>query len=80
MRQAAGRTTKSAISHNLMRDTRDDPFLATRGTYWRLAQEVAGFGGDAYHIKAEAESQMTQSLGRGYVRGAPLLFGSPTGR
>lgn len=38
MRNAAGPTVKSSISHTYTRDTRDDPFVATRGHYLRLRQ------------------------------------------
>ena len=38
VRDAAGASVKSAISHTFTRDTRDDPFIATRGFYLRLKQ------------------------------------------
>ncbi|BGP34898.1 hypothetical protein JCM10296v2_006722 [Rhodotorula toruloides] len=66
MRDAAGPTVKSSISHTFTRDTRDDPFVATRGHYLRLRQEYAGLGGDAQFVKAEQEGTISRSLGGGY--------------
>ncbi|EGU11144.1 DEAD/DEAH box helicase domain protein [Rhodotorula toruloides ATCC 204091] len=66
MRNAAGPTVKSSISHTFTRDTRDDPFVATRGHYLRLRQEFAGLGGDAQFVKAEQEGSISRSLGGGY--------------
>ena len=70
MREAAGQTTKASLSHVLLSDTRDDPFLPTRGSYLRLAQEYAGLGGDAQHVKLEADSLVARSIGGGFVRRA----------
>ncbi|KAL7342275.1 DEAD/DEAH box helicase domain protein [Rhodotorula toruloides] len=66
MRDAAGPTVKSSLSHTFTRDTRDDPFVATRGHYLRLRQEYAGLGGDAQFVKAEQEGSISRSLGAGY--------------
>ncbi|GAA5854270.1 hypothetical protein JCM5353_000195 [Sporobolomyces roseus] len=66
VRDAAGASVKSAISHTFTRDTRDDPFIATRGFYLRLKQEYAGLGGDANFVKAEQEGSVSRSLGGGY--------------
>ncbi len=38
VREAAGQTVKSSISHVLVRDTRDDPFMASKGSYLRMKQ------------------------------------------
>lgn len=67
IRNAAGLSVKSALSHTLLRDTRDDPFIATRGMYTRLVQEYAGLGGDATFIKSENEAQISRPIGGGCV-------------
>ena len=66
MREAAGQTLKSSISHTWTRDTRDDRMTATQGLYTKLFQEFAGLGGDASFYKVEADSQLSRSL-RGTV-------------
>lgn len=38
VRDAAGQSVKSSISHTFTRDTRDDPFVATKGSYLKLKQ------------------------------------------
>jgi hypothetical protein len=38
IRESAGHSFKSALSHTMVHDTRDDPFTATRGLYLRLFQ------------------------------------------
>ncbi|EPQ27552.1 uncharacterized protein PFL1_05090 [Pseudozyma flocculosa PF-1] len=53
-------TVKSSLSHTVIQDTRDDPVLPGSGAYFKLVQELAGFGGDASHYRAEMEL----SLGR----------------
>ncbi|KAN0065700.1 hypothetical protein ACQY0O_000830 [Thecaphora frezii] len=56
MRKLATRpTVKSSFSHTLLRDTRDDPVLPGSGSYLKVVQELAGFGGDTSYYKAEAE-------------------------
>ncbi|GAA5899537.1 hypothetical protein JCM8208_000585 [Rhodotorula glutinis] len=66
IRDAAGPSVKSAISHVFMRDTRDDPFVSTRGAFVKLKQEYAGLGGDANFLKLEQEGSVARSLGGGY--------------
>lgn len=73
MREAAGTTTKSALSHTFLFDTRDDKIAATRGVYAKLFTELAGgpskngvglgLGGNARHIKVEGEGQISRALG-----------------
>ncbi|GAA5826820.1 hypothetical protein JCM11251_002906 [Rhodosporidiobolus azoricus] len=60
IRNSAGPSTKSALSHTFTHDTRDDPFLSTRGAFLKLRQEYAGLGGDASFIKAEGEGSMSR--------------------
>ncbi|GAA6049158.1 hypothetical protein JCM3770_003283 [Rhodotorula araucariae] len=66
IRNAAGPSVKSALSHTFVRDTRDDPFVSTSGAFIKLKQEYAGLGGDAHYVKAEQEGSISRSLGHGY--------------
>lgn len=66
IREAAGPSVKSALSHTFTCDTRDDPFASTRGSFLKLKQEYAGLGGDAHFIKAEQEGSISRWLGGGY--------------
>jgi outer membrane protein insertion porin family len=68
MREAAGNTLKSSISHTWTRDTRDDKLAATRGSYAKFFHEFAGLGGDAKFYKAEAEAQLSRPILDGVVR------------
>ncbi|KAG5651012.1 hypothetical protein H0H81_010230 [Sphagnurus paluster] len=66
MREAAGKTLKSSISHTYVFDTRDDRYMATRGAYFKSFAEYAGIGGgDAKHAKAEVEAQASRPLMEG---------------
>ncbi|KAF9816961.1 hypothetical protein IEO21_03726 [Rhodonia placenta] len=65
MREAAGQSIKSAVSHSWVRDTRDDRLLGTRGSYVKLFQELAGLGGDASFYKGEAHTQLSRALAPG---------------
>ncbi|CAE6452987.1 unnamed protein product [Rhizoctonia solani] len=67
MRQSAGYTSKSSISHTLTRDTRDDSLQGTRGSYLRYFQELAGLGGDAAFFKTESDSRYSRAIGGGYT-------------
>ncbi|PCH45027.1 hypothetical protein WOLCODRAFT_165558 [Wolfiporia cocos MD-104 SS10] len=67
MREAAGQSVKSAVSHTWTRDTRDDRLLGTRGAYVRLAHELAGLGGDAAFVKSEAQAQGARRLLPGLI-------------
>lgn len=67
MRQSAGYTSKSSISHTFIRDTRDDPLQGTRGSYLRYVQELAGLGGDAAFFKTESDSRYSRALWGGYT-------------
>ncbi|KAF9445599.1 hypothetical protein P691DRAFT_805471 [Macrolepiota fuliginosa MF-IS2] len=70
MREAAGFSTKSSISHTFTLDTRHDKILGTRvskfsalpspGTYLKFSQELAGvgpLGGDAKFWKGEIDAK-----------------------
>ncbi|KAF8508251.1 surface antigen-domain-containing protein [Hysterangium stoloniferum] len=65
IREAAGFSTKSALSHVYIRDTRDVPAAPTKGSYFKLLQELAGIGGDAQFFKTEVDSQMARDIGAG---------------
>ncbi|CCM00441.1 uncharacterized protein FIBRA_02473 [Fibroporia radiculosa] len=67
MREAAGQSLKSAISHSWTRDTRDDALLGTRGSYFKISQEYAGLLGDASFYKGEIQSQLSRSLFPGTI-------------
>lgn len=64
MREAAGTSVKSSLSHTFMYDTRDDRIAATRGLYGKVYHELAGLalGGDANFYKAEVEGQASRKL------------------
>ncbi|GAA94490.1 uncharacterized protein L969DRAFT_68833 [Mixia osmundae IAM 14324] len=76
MRNAAGHSTKSALTHVLSRDTRDDPFVASRGYLLRLSQEYAGLGGDAAHFRAEGETQASRLVHPRLGMSAALRLGA----
>lgn len=81
MREAAGFSTKSSISHTFILDTRHDKILGTRvdkfsalasapGTYLKLYQELAGvgpLGGDAKFWKGEVEAKAGFGIAEGAV-------------
>jgi len=75
IREAAGQSVKSALSHTFQRDTRDDPFVPTRGVFTRLRQELAGFGGDASFLKSETEGCVSREVLPGWVLSAGLRTG-----
>jgi outer membrane protein insertion porin family len=60
MRNDAGESFKSSISHTWVRDRRDSPTLPSRGYYLKTMSELAGFGplrGDVAFFKGEVEQQ-----------------------
>ncbi|CAG8493970.1 15219_t:CDS:10 [Acaulospora morrowiae] len=75
IRDSAGHSLKSSITHNWVRDRRDDIMLPSRGYYMRLFQEVAGLGGDIFFLKNEAEGQINFPLGKGFIISASLRNG-----
>ncbi|KAF8804775.1 hypothetical protein BYT27DRAFT_7106989 [Phlegmacium glaucopus] len=64
MRQSAGTSVKSSLSHTFLYDTRDDKIAATHGAYGKFFQELAGFGtgGDAQFYKVEMEGQVSRKV------------------
>ncbi|KAF3911699.1 hypothetical protein AA313_de0204008 [Arthrobotrys entomopaga] len=78
IRQDAGDSIKSAITHILTRDTRNNPILPTSGTFLRLRNSVAGFGplkGTVGHWKSEVESSLALSLFKGVSVNSSLRGG-----
>ncbi|KAF2718188.1 hypothetical protein K431DRAFT_253950 [Polychaeton citri CBS 116435] len=60
IRQDAGDSFKSALSHTWLHDSRDVPMMPSRGVFLKTLSEVAGSGplrGDVAHAKFEVESQ-----------------------
>nr|GAT53484.1 predicted protein [Mycena chlorophos] len=62
MREAAGQSVKSAISHTFVLDTRDDSLVPTKGFYFRTSQEIAGLGGDASFVKSEVHGHVSRPI------------------
>nr|CAG8527105.1 5896_t:CDS:10 [Entrophospora candida] len=75
IRESAGHSLKSSISHTFIYDSRDDIMLPSTGYYLKLFQEVAGFGGDVNFIKSEIENQINYPLGKGFIFSASLRNG-----
>ena len=67
MREAAGQTLKSSLSHTWIRDTRNDKYMATHGFMTKFFQEFAGLGGQAHFYKAEVCGQYSWTLFPGIV-------------
>ncbi|KAF8870966.1 mitochondrial protein [Gymnopilus junonius] len=65
MREAAGVSIKSSLSHTLSYDTRDDKITATQGLYGKIFQEIAGLnlGGDSHFYKIDTEGQISRKIG-----------------
>lgn len=60
VRDDAGDSVKSSISHSWVNDRRDNPMLPSRGFYTRTLNEVAGWGplkGDVSFWKSEVDAQ-----------------------
>ena len=65
VRQDAGDSFKSSVTHTWTRDGRDHPILPSKGTLMKTVAELAGvgvLGGDVAFAKAEAESQIALPL------------------
>lgn len=60
IREAAGDSVKSSITHTWTHDQRDYPILPSRGYYAKTSSEIAGWGplgGDVAFWKSEVEAQ-----------------------
>jgi len=78
VREDAGDSIKSAVTHTLVRDRRDNKLLPTEGYFLRDYTEVAGFGqlgGDVAYIKKEVEGQKAATLFKGISCSAGLRAG-----
>ncbi|KAF8067576.1 surface antigen-domain-containing protein [Lyophyllum atratum] len=75
MREYAGQTFKSSLSHSYILDTRDDRSMATRGYYAKVFNEYAGLGGDASFYKGELEGQISRPI----FHGVSLSLAARTG-
>ncbi|KAJ7198619.1 surface antigen-domain-containing protein [Mycena haematopus] len=62
IREAAGQSIKSSVSHTFQLDNRDDRLFPTRGFYVKTAHEIAGFGGDAAFMKSETHAQVSRPI------------------
>lgn len=67
MRNDAGHSFKSSISHQYTLDTRDDVVFPSTGEYVKVSQEVAGLGGDVSFLKTEFTAQKAVSLPNNFV-------------
>lgn len=60
VREDAGDSFKSSLTHTWVKDRRDNPSLPTKGYYTKTMAELAGFGplqGDVAFLKTEIETQ-----------------------
>lgn len=62
VREQAGHTVKSALTHTWQKDTRDDRVLPNNGYLVKVSQELAGLGGDAKFYKHDVELSASKSL------------------
>ena len=62
IRREAGDNIKSALSHTMIKDNRDDRLMPTTGTLFKTTTELADLGGDASFFKIEAEGQIAVPL------------------
>ncbi|KAJ7484514.1 surface antigen-domain-containing protein [Mycena latifolia] len=63
IREAAGQSVKSALSHTYVLDTRGPDRLG--GVYLKTVQEFAGLGGAASFLKSETHAQVARSVAPG---------------
>ncbi|KAF3934844.1 hypothetical protein ABW19_dt0201798 [Dactylella cylindrospora] len=78
VRHDAGDSIKSALTHIITRDTRNNPILPTNGTMLRLRNSIAGFGplkGTVAHWKSEIESTLSFPLFAGVSFSSSLRGG-----
>ena len=65
IREAAGDSVKSSITHTWIKDRRDNPILPSRGYYTKTSSELAGWGplqGDVAFWKSEVEAQGAMAI------------------
>jgi len=75
-RNDMGHSLKSSFKHTYTYDTRDTPILPTKGFLIKVANEVAGLGGDVRFLKSEGEIQWNQPLPFGFVFQSSLVAGT----
>ncbi|KAJ7698731.1 surface antigen-domain-containing protein [Mycena rosella] len=73
IREAAGQSVKSALSHSYVLDTRGADRLG--GVYLKTVHELAGLGGDAAFLKSETHAQVA----RGITPGVSISLGLRSG-
>ncbi len=61
VRQDAGHTLKSSISHSFKIDSRDDSVFPSKGAYFEAEQEFAGLGGNVSFIKHLVQLELVKS-------------------
>ncbi|KAJ7669263.1 surface antigen-domain-containing protein [Mycena polygramma] len=75
MREAAGQSVKSSVSHTFMLDNRNDRLMPTDGFYLKAVHELAGLGGDASFLKSETHGQVSRPV----LPGVSVSFAARTG-
>lgn len=68
IREQCGHSLKSALTHTLIHDMRDESLMPSTGHFVRVFHEYAGLGGDVSHVRQEIEAQVARSNYYGYVR------------
>ena len=62
-RNDAGHSLKSSVFHEYVTDTRNDFVFPSKGYYFRLFQELAGFGGNVLFFKNEWSTNIAKAFG-----------------
>ena len=62
LREAAGSSIKSSISHTFTHDSRDDVHMSTRGSYLNTLIEYAGLGGTVNFLKTQLQTSISRHL------------------
>ncbi|KAJ7718585.1 bacterial surface antigen [Mycena maculata] len=75
IREAAGQSVKSSISHTFVLDSRNDRLTPTRGFYLKVTHEAAGLSGDASFLKSETHGQVSRPI----FPGVALSFAARSG-
>ena len=66
---AAGDSIKVSLSHTVVRDRRDDPWIPSQGYLFKSIQEYAGLAGsDVKFVKATAEAQYVKTFNKLWPR------------
>ncbi|KAF9363439.1 hypothetical protein BGX34_004149 [Mortierella sp. NVP85] len=67
IREQCGHNLKSALTHTLVHDMRDEALMPSTGHFVRVFHEYAGLGGDVNHVRQEIEAQVARSNYKGYI-------------